>query len=33
MYPSYMAIKKALYGRQPGSISLFNIVFVALEIE
>jgi hypothetical protein len=33
MKPSYMAIKKALYERQPGSIYFFGFVFVALERE
>jgi hypothetical protein len=28
--PSYMAIKKALYGRQPGSIYFFGFVFIYL---
>jgi hypothetical protein len=31
MTPSYMAIKKALYGRQPSSIYFFGFVFVALK--
>jgi hypothetical protein len=31
--PSYMAIKKALYGRQPGSFYFFGFVFVAFERE
>jgi hypothetical protein len=31
MKPSYKAIKKALYGRQPNSIYFFGFVFVALE--
>jgi hypothetical protein len=33
MKPSYMAIKKALYGRQPSSFYFFGFVFVALERE
>jgi hypothetical protein len=31
--PSYMAVKKALYKRQPGSTYFFGFVFVALERE
>jgi hypothetical protein len=31
--PRNMAIKKALYGRQPGSFYFFSFIFVALERE
>jgi hypothetical protein len=31
MKPSYMAIKKAFYGRQPGSIFFFSFVLLLLK--
>jgi hypothetical protein len=33
MKPSYMAIKKALYGRQPGVFVLFMFSFVLLLLQ